>query len=435
MIGQKPKVLTGMLYLCALCLFGCSAQEEQNCWNYSDSDITGAHPIANTQSDSVTIDLFVDASTSMLGFTKDQSSHYCSFLDQLEASCNLCWKKSTVRFYKFGTYAKSITRDEYLASKSPGFYRDQALALYTNIDTVIERTSANVLSLVVTDLFQREGDVNVIVHKIKERCFKKDIYVGILAIKGYYDGQVYDAKVPPYHYTSTQGDESTYRNFYLLMFGNPIHFERLFQSLKQKSYIRDEQCLIISSYIVSKYSLTLKRDLKAQGLTALQRKPRQFHGLSNFIMKKGFSEGSFNLAMTYQRNAHSLAVSEKDLELVAFKKSFGLNAKSPMHDSSQTQDLSLGSMNASATEVQGRVHLMLPDERGTYSYVSYLQIASFHPGALPGWVSDFSAENPQPGSNAEKTLNLHKFIADLAQALITVRPPNLGKFYLTIKKQ
>ena len=83
------------------------------------------------------------------------------------------------------------------------------------------------LAVIVTDLFQDEGDINRLVAQLKEKYLQKELAVGLLGIRSQFDGTVYDAgiNVPPIDH---QGD----RPFYLLVLGRHADIAYYFDQIK-----------------------------------------------------------------------------------------------------------------------------------------------------------------------------------------------------------
>src|SRR4029078_13472765 len=109
----------------------------------------------------------------------------------LEASGMSAWKNADIKFFKFGQIIKPIDRNQFLSAKNNlQFYREPGIFKNTYIDSVVKNTDSKRLSVLITHLFQNEGDVNTMVEKIKEKCFANNIAVGILGIKTDFNGTV-----------------------------------------------------------------------------------------------------------------------------------------------------------------------------------------------------------------------------------------------------
>lgn len=140
---------------------GCVDEFKKNKITYFDSDVTGT-PYKKT--DQINIDIYIDATTSMEGFAVNTSSKYSQFLDQLEASSLSAWRNADINFFKFGQIVKPIDRAQFLSAKNDiKFYKEPGIFMTTYIDSVISKTDTKRLSVLITDLFQNEGDVNMMV--------------------------------------------------------------------------------------------------------------------------------------------------------------------------------------------------------------------------------------------------------------------------------
>ena len=245
--------LKNLVYLFLLFfVWGCPGKIEKNIINYSDADVVGT-PYKKT--DQINIDIYIDATTSMEGFAVNNSSKYSQFLDQLEASGMSAWKKADIKFFKFGQVIKPVDRTQFLSAKNNlRFYREPGIFKNTYIDSVVKNTDSKRLSVLITDLFQDEGDVNTMVEKIKEKCFTNNIAVGILGIKTDFNGTVYDVPGRPSYPLITNE-----RPFYAIVFGNNDNLESLFDALKTKSFVNDNQVLIFSKYIIESFKISLTK--------------------------------------------------------------------------------------------------------------------------------------------------------------------------------
>lgn len=67
--------------------------------------------------------------------------------------------------------------------------------------------------------------------------FYKGVMVGIIAVESPYKGRVYDVPGYPSGYSLNTEE----RPFYAITFGNPSNMELLFESLKSKPFVKEEQ--------------------------------------------------------------------------------------------------------------------------------------------------------------------------------------------------
>lgn len=127
-------------------------------------------------------------------------------------------------FHKFGTTVAELPGRDYLQAQHQAFYLDSHLNRETLIQNVIDQISTDRMTIIVTDLFQTDVDVNLLTREIKQKFITNGLAVGILGIKSEFNGEVYDVGPNNYtfHYESDNTSPATFRPFYVLAFGNHI---------------------------------------------------------------------------------------------------------------------------------------------------------------------------------------------------------------------
>ena len=179
------------------------------------------------------VDIYLDATLSMKGFTEtDSFSYYQQTIPLLESSVINTLRGEKV-FYKFGNKSEVLKDRDFLQSQKPAFYADANFNTKTLIENVLENANPQNLTIVVTDLFQDNADVNQLSEKIKSKFITANLAVGILGIKSQFNGTVYDVGSNNYSFPYKTGDEATYRPFYILAFGSHSNIARYFDALEQ----------------------------------------------------------------------------------------------------------------------------------------------------------------------------------------------------------
>ena len=316
------------------------------------------------------------------------------------------------------------------------FYIEPGICEKTNIDKVINQTDSSRVSVVITDLFQDEGDVNSIVKQIKERCFKHGIQVAILGIKSEFDGWVYDVGVgrPPYKLKTIQNDINTYRPFYALMFGDPINIERLFNNLKSDPSVKEENFLVLSRHIMKNVNINLTKSRESKSLNIESKRKSDPENLFKFVLKKGNDEGKLDVDISFDRNTRTPDFRTDKIDLIAFKKSSQPAQKEIHSDSVLTNNIVLNTIKRDGNKLRAILDLKITDPPGKYSYMVYLQCGSIAGLSVPQWVRNFSTDNPSLKNDANKTRNLEKFISDLIRANLAIYQPQLAKMYISVRK-
>jgi hypothetical protein len=380
----------------------------------------------------IPIDIYIDATTSMEGFAVGELSVYSQFIDQLEASALAAWKSADIKYYKFGTRTRAIKRDEFLNSKNDkSFYRETGFLEKTYIDNVIKNTDSKRLSVVITDLFQDAGDVNAMVDKIKVQCFSKNVLVGILGIRTEFDGKIFDFPDCPMNgYThKTKG-----RPFYALVFGEPIKMEKLFEALQTTPFVKENQIILISNEIMKLSNVSI---LKTRESKFVNKKAPHMQGNNSydFSMKEKGKEARFNFEVTIEKNSHCVDFKENLIEAVVYKKSI-TDSKNANPESVLTNDIKFENIIRQGNKITAILVLNNEDPVGNYSYQIYLQPNQLNGFALPGWIKDFSTDNPVPNTpSMSQTFNLEKLISRLLVAKNAVTPTYISKSYLNIYKR
>lgn len=352
---------------------GCSTNFREIKWDYSNKDIVGTK---SEQTDQIDIDIYIDATTSMEGFAVSNSSVYSQFLDQLEASSLSAWKKANPKYFKFGEKTKPIERAEFLSAKNNlQFYKEKGIFAKTYIDDVVNRTDNKRLSVLITDLFQDEGDVNIMIERIKEKCFAKGIMVGIIGVKSEFKGKVYDVPAYPKGYNL----DTKERPFYAITFGNPSTMELLFESLKTKLFVKEDQFLIFSKYISKSYEATLSKTKDSKFVNKKASREPQKNSF-DFTMKEEGKDARFDLEINIDRNTRCADFSEKNIEIVAYKKSIS-DSKTTKQDSVATNEITIENIQRNGNKLKGTVVLKNEDAIGNYSYVVYLKATQWFTNA------------------------------------------------------
>ena len=400
-------------------------------WTYTERDVVG--PSSEKTSDSIQVDVYVDATTSMIGYLAEGGSRYTRFLEELESSVASGWAQSDLDYFKFGSRVRSIDRSVYREASSSAFYRERGIFKTTQIDSVLERMNSSEVSVVITDLFQDESDINALVSKIKNDVFQRDLDAAVLGIKSQFDGRIYDAKVPAYNYASTQSKESTYRPFYALMFGEAAKLRSLSQTLQSSPLIERDHFVLISPYLVQDYKVNLQKTRKSRDLNVSA--AREDANRFAFNLRSGGAGGTLRADIILDRASTAPRFSADRVEMVAYRKKLSRRPGESNTDSTRTEDLTMQRLRRSGDTLRATIRMNLEDEpTGMYSHNTVFRTGAINGLDVPAWIESFSSTNPSPESAPNKTLNLKKFVSDLMQARSSVRRPKLAKFYITVRK-
>lgn len=209
------------------------------------------------QSQEVKVQVYLDATASMKGYVRAASStQYMATIQGIESVISSGWQKPTTTFLRFGSWVEPLAGRAHLQALEPDFYQKSGISVETEMDKVLNRPSISEkgnLSIIVTDLFQKDSDVVLLTNLLKENCLKKGIAVGMAGIRSQFHGMIYDAGIhgESYPYDSNDSSPSTFRPFYVLALGSDADIAIFFDRLSSKlPFVDQKNCSLISRHLV-----------------------------------------------------------------------------------------------------------------------------------------------------------------------------------------
>ena len=392
-------------------------------WTATASDVTVQ---AEGCTDRIRADLYLDATSSMAGYAATPGSAYVDVLDNLEAAISGAWADDSVAFHKFGETVREISRDEFREARTPGFYRERGIFMTTNIDAVIDRLAADRVAVVVTDLFQEDGDINAIVANVKAQVFQRGLAAGIVAVQSPFDGTVFDAPGGSYAYASST-DPETFRPFYALMFGEAACLRRLATALQAQPAAADADVLLLGAPLVERFSVDLDKTRESRGLNRrTSGTPNQFA----FDLINDADGGTLRGTAVLAFDETAPDVEPSRLALDVYRK-----VRGSLEDSTATNDLRMADVSASNDTLQIQLRLEPSGDETALTYLARLRAGDIGGLAPPQWVRDLSTRAPTADVDPNKTLNLEKFVGDLAQAAASSRPAVVAQFVVDVTRR
>ncbi len=179
--------------------------------------------------DDVVVDVYVDATLSMQGFVKaGTETRYIQTLQRLENATIKGWRHSEAKFYKFGNRITSfIERQQFLDEfAKPGFYNDPQYRGKTHIEDVVQKADSQNLTIIVTDLFEENSDLNILEKELKTKYILDGLAIGVLGVKSDFDGIIYDIGL-----SRAVSAFKGRRPFYVLILGKHRDVARLFEQM------------------------------------------------------------------------------------------------------------------------------------------------------------------------------------------------------------
>jgi hypothetical protein len=407
-------------------------------------------------SEALKVDLFFDATLSMQGFVLTQeSSYYQQTIPLLERGVIEGWKGGEPSFYKFGDDIAPLPGRTYLDAAKPAFYTDSKYNKKTFIERVIDRAEVNHLTIVITDLFQDNADVNQLSDKLKQKFISNDLAVGVLAVRSQYQGTVYDVGTDNYSfgYRSRENHDSG-RPFYLLAFGSHADMDHYFNTLENSGLntFPEKHTLIFSRFLTTQPSpftstklQTADRISEINGTNVLATSYRS-EQVKAFKITKGQSRAKFGIEWPYQSLANILQYSS-DLssetqswrgEDQSGKELAPIENREALKALTVTANLFPENPPYEKLHIAADVNVNAFLSSGIYLFRIVLRPSRF---SLPDWVAQWNMTDGEikkwhlhPSDfNGAKTYNLESFLGTLQGAVLSATPPNVSDIYCYIK--
>ncbi|MDE5072783.1 MAG: hypothetical protein O4806_13380, partial [Trichodesmium sp. St5_bin8] len=230
--------------------------------------MTDKSPSLDAPPEPINISLNIDGSESMPGYLTNGASRYIKTIQLLDRTFSI---SDLVEYYRVGGPEKQkISRSKFLEAIKEGFYyEDRVTSNLTG--AIVPQKEGKELLVLITDLYQNQGDVTAVNKKIRQHYLNKEGYAaGILAIRSEFNGKVYvvgsnrDNFNFPYN---TEGKPiENFRPFYVIFLGPYKQILYYFKKLKRDGgeLIKNSEFTIFSpSNIIN--DLSVMGELKNPG--------------------------------------------------------------------------------------------------------------------------------------------------------------------------
>lgn len=403
----------------------CNTKKPEILWSFSKEDVTGAN---KTQSENLSVDIYLDGTTSMLGFNSPASTNYSKLLEDIELVVGNVWKKTDVKYFKFTTQIDTLNRQQFIEGKNnPKFYVDRFTKNQLNIDNAVSNIDPKRVSIIITDLFYKGQDINKVVRALNENCIQKGIDIGVLSVTSTFTGTVAD--VDP-----AVDIKNENRPLYVLIFGDKGNIDRVFGAFSTKPYVNASQKFIISRLPLISYTVNVekKKDKNNSSINSDQGsvnkyKEKGFDNVFGFRLKeKGDAYLTFEL--TPQIHSAFAGYSSSDIRLTAFKKIGELK------DSVSTEEVTLENVKVQKDKIIGELKISTEEEEEAFSYLINIGFDNTKPLSMPKWIKDYDTDLYNSDSPKDKTIYLSKLFTEVTTYNTTYNNPKLGKFYIYIRR-
>lgn len=416
----------GLLFLLIYVMYGCTTtpKNKEDQWNYSKNEITGSSKAGNEK---ISVDIYLDVTTSMKGYVSSSPTNFSNLIDDIEATCQNTWKDADIKFFKFGRSVVPVSRAEFITGKnSTVMFSDPRLSTQTNFAGALQNTNAARVSILITDLFYNNSDVNLVANAIKDSCLKKNprVELGIIGLTSPFDGIVGDVSPA----VKVKGN----RPVYVMLFAEKQNINLMFTALKNKPYMKGNQLLLLTEKPVESYTVEVKKNPKNRTINIAQGK---IGGLKDYGTVYGFSmdarekDAQLDLTVSINTTPFIADFGKENIRYWVFKKTVGKTDSTAADD-----EIKLTSIQKNGNIITSPVALTSNDPEGKYSYAVYMGLNNADP-QLPAWVDEINTDSFAQGVNENKTLNLKKLLTDISKIFNTERQPKIAKFFIHLEKK
>lgn len=302
-------------------------------------------PSRLARTDAIKLSVLIDGTPSMEGYVNNlPNSRYAKTLQLIDSASSTGWTsaKSVVKYYRFGTQKQGIDRDTYLRSQLPTFYKGGANFSVSRIDAVLEKPAEDRLDIVVTDLYQKDADVQIVQNQLKDRYLEQGYGVGILAIKSEFNGTIYDVGLSGQQFSySTAGQAPPlFHPFYVMILGSYGNIQHYYEQLQNNGLGDiDHQFVIFSpqpvrqvsvldaSAILQKLSNTIQQPKALNNGKVILQKLSAADPVQFFVLTRKTAPKSFSTQLAYAPLPHTLPIQPSAIALTTIAERYQSRAK------------------------------------------------------------------------------------------------------------
>lgn len=405
------------------------------------------------------VDIFLDATLSMKGFvTAGTNSYFQETLPFLESAVISGWSDGKANFFKFGNDVGTLQRREHLKASSVEFYGDRNYNTQTLIENVIDKAQTDHLTIIITDLYQNDADVNQLSDKLRDKYIGNGLAIGVYAVKSQFNGSIYDVGPNNYSFTyTTKNEPKDFRPFYLLALGSHADIEKYFDALDHSGFdafpADVKRQVIFSPYLTASPVSFENADITATSrISRLERGTLLPAGVKDARVREFKLVGdadiaSFKAEMKFAPLRYVVETnSELNADIAAWKCDDKVqNLPAPLVESSSAREafnIRNASLNSEKHTLQFEAQIKpkaLPGP-GNYCYRIILRPATYQ---LSSWISEWdlpimqieAARKNQQGFDGSRTYNLKSFLNTLWGATQEKHRPKVADLYCYLKRE
>lgn len=186
-------------------------------------------------SKNISCNILIDSSQSMKGFVNTETvSNYSRVVKEIEHSTTISWLESNINYFKFSLSLEEIERKDYNKATKNEFYDSNDIGNHASIYDHIKGLKLfnnKSLALVVTDLFEQNADIQMLVSQIKKELLPNSLSIGVLGVKSQFTGIIDNITDNNFTFQYDTKGASSYRPFYILMIGSYGNIKKFYENL------------------------------------------------------------------------------------------------------------------------------------------------------------------------------------------------------------
>ena len=403
-------------------------------------------PPVETKTEKIDVDVYLDATVSMRGFTTLAAGNiYRTLPDMLD---ELGSAMGAIKFFSFGEQIQTLEGRNYRKFTTPEPYVEKITA----ISNVVDAADTNHLSIIVTDLFESDADWSNVVQKIRGKFFENRLAVGVIGIKNSFSGRIFDVGLNAAAFDYDSYDyPNRFRPFYLLIMGNESAVKYFMEEFKDRQNLPNETeyLLLVKNLSAVSNSLSEQEILEMENIF----REDKFDAAKNVVREFGIK--SFNEPTTFVLQFKS----ETPLGACPFEFDLKSRVNVFAFENSEWQNFSEKefAVKISAADEQEPEEKIIPDEdfyaeikpvEGTENIftlkliftpakilksgvINFVNVSVSPTGKsykLPAWVEKWSMANTDispENFDGAKTVNLTRVLGSLKDSLYSAESPNL----------
>ena len=256
---KKPLTYCGAIAAVIL-LFGCSPQSQTISCQQPQLPQQVTEKLKQTPL--LQLSVLLDGTLSMQGFVNNQpDSRYRQTLRLIESASSTGWNNAAAgtKYYRFGTKKRSIDRETFLKAQLPVFYQGGSDFSTSKIDAALSEPGNEKLSVILTDLYQKDADVSLIQKLLAQNYLDKGYSIGVVGIKSEFQGTVYDVGIAnrDFAYSTAGKSASALHPFYVLLVGSYGNIDHFYDQLLKNGLTSVEHEFIVFSTLPAERAATL----------------------------------------------------------------------------------------------------------------------------------------------------------------------------------